>query len=337
MRKIMTIALAMLALAIFAPTALQANEINVTIDSVAVDFEGQPPTIVDGRTLVPVRDVFEAMGLYVSWNQTEQTATIMHYSGFEINITIGSDTFIADSVQLPLDVPARIINGRTMLPIRAVVESIGYYVGWNQYTSTINIVTYITVQDMQLSTRLTSLSLNDSDLQNDDIAPLVYMRNLNDLCLSWTRISDITPLAGLTNLTALGLHGTEVRDLRPLARLVNLTELRISGQGRVYDITPLAGLTNLTVLVILDGQFRDMSPLRRMTGLTELIVQTSAVSDITPLAGLTNLTSLELSHSPVSDITPLAGLVNLERAGLNDNHIRDWSPVEHVEEVLGRP
>jgi len=51
-------------LGVFAPTTLSANEsgIGVTINGTPVVFEDQTPVIIDGRTLVPVTDVFRALG-----------------------------------------------------------------------------------------------------------------------------------------------------------------------------------------------------------------------------------------------------------------------------------
>ncbi|MDR2183214.1 MAG: hypothetical protein LBE55_03480 [Clostridiales bacterium] len=120
-----------LALAIFAPAALHANEVNVTIDNVAVDFAGDtPPVIVDGRTLVPVRAVFEHLGFDVDWDPNAQTATLRS-ADHVVAITIGSAAFTTNDAPHALDVPAQIIGGRTMLPIRAVLESVGYNVAWD--------------------------------------------------------------------------------------------------------------------------------------------------------------------------------------------------------------
>ena len=139
MKRIITAA-AVLMLTIFAATALHANEINVTIDGVAVDFEGQPPVIVDGRTLVPVRGVFEALGFNVDWHQPTQTATLTS-ADYAIIISIGSGSFTTNGASHILDVPAQIIGGRTMLPIRAVLESVGYNVDWEAATATVLIST----------------------------------------------------------------------------------------------------------------------------------------------------------------------------------------------------
>ena len=120
----------------FMPATIQASQVHVTIDGRQVNFTDQGPTIVDGRTLVPVRGVFEELGFEVDWEQDTETARLTR-SGHEVVLTIGSINFITNGESHTLDVPAQIIGGRTMLPIRAVLESVGYSVDWSQATNTV--------------------------------------------------------------------------------------------------------------------------------------------------------------------------------------------------------
>jgi hypothetical protein len=136
----------------------EENEITVTIDGVPVNFFDQAPVIADGRTLVPVRGLFDNLGFYVRWNEDTRTVTLRRIVVIdgdspdalvrfteEVFITVGNDVFQYDStlisapVNHTLDVPAQIINGRTMLPIRAVLELMGYSVEWNAAAQTISI------------------------------------------------------------------------------------------------------------------------------------------------------------------------------------------------------
>jgi len=89
------------------------NEISVTINGVAVIFEDQQPTIVDGRTLIPVRGVFEALGFEVDWDGYTATASLSRHD-YAVFISIGSATFLTNGTSHALDVPAQIINGRTI-------------------------------------------------------------------------------------------------------------------------------------------------------------------------------------------------------------------------------
>jgi hypothetical protein len=137
-RILTTLAVAVLLMSAFLSAAF-ANEISVTINGVRVAFpEGQGAVIVDGRTLVPVRGVFEALGFEVTWHDGSRSATITN-DDYEVFIMVGNDVFITNGIPYTLDVSAQIINGRTMLPIRAVMESVGYSVGWNAETRTVEI------------------------------------------------------------------------------------------------------------------------------------------------------------------------------------------------------
>jgi len=124
----------------FQQVAIASPTANVTIDGRPVSFADQPPVIIDGRTLVPVRGVFEALGFDVDWDASNQRATLTR-EGDTVIITVGSASFTTNGVSHTLDVPAQIIGSRTMLPFRAVVESVGYSVGWNGATSTVVIST----------------------------------------------------------------------------------------------------------------------------------------------------------------------------------------------------
>jgi hypothetical protein len=113
------------------------NEINVTIDGQAVDFPGgQGAALVDGRTLVPVRGVFEMLGFEVDWDNDTRTA-ILTNAEHEVRITIDSNVFTTNGIRHTLDVPAQLIGGRTMVPIRLPLESVGVSVDWNNETRTV--------------------------------------------------------------------------------------------------------------------------------------------------------------------------------------------------------
>jgi hypothetical protein len=124
------------------------NSVTVEINGAAVQFADQAPIIVDGRTLVPVRGVFEMLGFDVSWNNENQTATLIN-DDYTVALTIDSVNFTTNGTMHTLDVPAQIINGRTMLPIRAVVESVGLFMEWTSETQTVKIYTSSIAQALQ--------------------------------------------------------------------------------------------------------------------------------------------------------------------------------------------
>ena len=90
-----------------------------------------PAFIKDGRTMVPVRFISEALGLKVGWDQKNRTVTVDE-GAKAMKLTIGSKKIVrADGKETAIDVPAMIKGGRTMVPIRAIGELSGAKVDWN--------------------------------------------------------------------------------------------------------------------------------------------------------------------------------------------------------------
>ena len=148
-KKLFAVVLAMvLAFSLLSAMAVSADQpISVEIDGQAVVFEAQGPVIVGGRTLVPVRGVFELLGFTAEWEAEYQRATLTSDS-YVVVLTIGSYTFYTNEVSLTLDAPAQLIGGSTMLPLRAVLESVGHSVDWDPDTWTVLIFTGEPPQDV---------------------------------------------------------------------------------------------------------------------------------------------------------------------------------------------
>lgn len=89
------------------------------------------PQVVEGRTLVPVRFLAESVGAEVAWDDATRTVTLTTADKKVITIVIDEAKLTVDGVEKALDVPASIIDSRTMLPLRAIVEALGQYVHWD--------------------------------------------------------------------------------------------------------------------------------------------------------------------------------------------------------------
>ena len=143
-RKFIAVVLVLAMVVTLIPTTALANDtITVTIDGQRVTLADQQPVIINNRTLVPVGGVFEHLGFTPSWSGSAQTATLTR-ADYTVVITIGSATFTTNDIAHTLDVPAQIINNRTMLPLRAVLESIGIApdnIGWDGNARAITIIT----------------------------------------------------------------------------------------------------------------------------------------------------------------------------------------------------
>ncbi len=105
------------------------NYIKVLIDGEKLKFD-QEPIIKNGRTLVPLRAIFEALGAEVTWDAGSQTITALK-DGKTITMRIDDKIMTIGEKKLELDVEPRILNGRTLVPIRAVAESLDAEVTWD--------------------------------------------------------------------------------------------------------------------------------------------------------------------------------------------------------------
>lgn len=108
------------------------TKINVLYNDVRISFHSynQNPEVIDGRTLVPLRAIFEAMKAEVEWDGDTNTV-IAKRGDTTISIQLGANIMHKNGVAIPVDVPAQAMNGRTMIPVRVIAESFGADVQWN--------------------------------------------------------------------------------------------------------------------------------------------------------------------------------------------------------------
>lgn len=104
--------------------------ITVYLDGTQLEFDVDP-VLESGRTLVPMRVIFEALGAKVSWDAETWTAIAVK-DDITIKITIDDMKMYKNGEVIELDVPARLIGSRTLVPARAVSEGMGAKVDWNQ-------------------------------------------------------------------------------------------------------------------------------------------------------------------------------------------------------------
>lgn len=115
------------------------SRISVDVDGKALPFE-QPPVLIEGNTLTPLRAIFEAMGAKVEWDEGTRTATGQKGST-TVSVTIGSGFASVNSEAYPLEAPARLVNGHTMVPARFIGEAFGGKVEWDGQMRTVRIGT----------------------------------------------------------------------------------------------------------------------------------------------------------------------------------------------------
>jgi hypothetical protein len=117
--------------------SLAADDVTIVCQGDTIESRG---TIVDGRTLVPVRGVFEKLGYTdIAYDADTKTATLKDSKGNVLTITAGAESFDYNGTAVTTDVPQQIIDGRFMIPLRAVGEAVKAKVDWDQETKTATI------------------------------------------------------------------------------------------------------------------------------------------------------------------------------------------------------
>ena len=102
------------------------------------------PFIEEDRTMVPMRAIFEAVGASVTWDQDTQTVISIKNDEATQNVVvlqIGNTSAFVNSESVALDVPAKVINDRTFVPLRFVMESLNANVDWDTDTFTVTVTT----------------------------------------------------------------------------------------------------------------------------------------------------------------------------------------------------
>ena len=113
--------------------------ITVLLDGKRIEFD-QDPMIVNGRTLAPMRLIFEAMGAEVEWD--DQLWRVTAKKGDKtITLDIGKAYAYVNGKKIDIDVPAQIYGGRTLVPARFIAEGLDSDVDWDPEALTVRITT----------------------------------------------------------------------------------------------------------------------------------------------------------------------------------------------------
>lgn len=126
-------------------SVLAEDKITVTINNKEL-ISSTSPIVVDGRTLVPLRAICEAMECEVIWVSSTETANIKNKTNL-VSMQIGS-IWVAKKkligngqpIAVQIDVPPMLYEGVTYVPARALAEALDAVVGWDEVSRTVMIV-----------------------------------------------------------------------------------------------------------------------------------------------------------------------------------------------------
>lgn len=148
-KKISIILSLLIAIFILTPTSSSAEEDTKLLGGAVIE---------KGRTLLPLRSIFEALGATVDWNQETKSIKAKN-ENITIELTLDSKNVKVNGLTKTLDVPAKLVVNKTMVPVRFVSESLGAEVSWDQE----NRIALITYQGQQINVLAQQSYLRDTN------------------------------------------------------------------------------------------------------------------------------------------------------------------------------
>ena len=207
---------------------VSAGEVNVTIDGEPVVFADVQPTIINSRTYVPLRGVFEALGFEVSWSNESKTATLIKGNA-EITANTTDLTLKKDGARRTLATGGNLpvlTEGRFLLPVRSISEASGNTVNWNSDTKTVEIYTSDTQK---------------SDFKNPNgnatATEEEYIKKAYALCNEIKEIADKSKNEALLRFLNKGYAGKNIA-----VTTANNTRLKEIAD-ELYNLEPASGMT----------------------------------------------------------------------------------------------
>lgn len=104
--------------------------ITVILDGEIVVFDVAQPALVNNRTMVPMRKIFEALDATVTWDNNTQTAKAQK-GDMTVEISIGSTVMYSNGKAVEIDSPALLLRSRTYVPVRFISNALGVNVDWD--------------------------------------------------------------------------------------------------------------------------------------------------------------------------------------------------------------
>lgn len=197
-----------------------------------------PPINQDQRILVPLRAIFSSLGAKVAYDSKTKSITAVK-AELETRLTVDSKKALINGVETTLEVPAKIINGQTYVPVRFVTEALGSKLNWNQETRTIDI---FIEGSYQLGESLPSDTINL--LLNGNLNPLEQLSFLKDG-------KSLVPLRGLFQELGAIVFWFEETETIIVQKDTTIIELKIGGDNAFLNGEPL--------LLDVPAQFRNGS------------------------------------------------------------------------------
>lgn len=230
--------------------SINLNEVKVQLDGDYLDFtdadgEKVEPQIINGRTMVPMRKIFETLGATVEWDGENRIVTGTK-EDTEIKLQIGSNiatkTVSGETKNIELDVTPTIVDGRTLVPVRFIAESLDKTVGWDSDNRTVVIMDTNFIIEKLKKDASNLYEYITTDFEKLDTFELTVAL---DGKLKYTDSED---RSNNTNLTLAGNV-----DFKYDGKLVGIDgKLNVAGKGELLDQIKSLDMQKITFSAIVD-------------------------------------------------------------------------------------
>lgn len=221
---------------------MPSGNISVYIDEKKVNFDVYPQ-IINGRTMVPIRDIFEEFGAEIKWNEKTKTVTVKK-DMTNYSMTIGNNIIFVGNLYMIMDVSPIIINNRTFVPVRFVSEALGYEVLWDSNKKIVMIDTKkeseIELYKIYMNKNFAMMVPSDWNIDESYIAEDVIFMHNEDFSVQGNK--EIVSVSGIeysrNDFFSLVRKWTNHLTYQRKAKIISAEQVEING-SIIYKITYL--------------------------------------------------------------------------------------------------
>ena len=269
-----------------------------------------PAVILDDRTLVPVREVFEKLGGVVEWDNYSKKASIS-FGDKTIELTIDSLTAKVNGKDVSLDVPAKIINSKTMVPVRFVSEQGGLNVEWNDATRTVSINKIVVTSLATVKyTEVEASTYLSTSIEKDKIKEITFSNSIaghsvdNEKCFDVSDDSSGSVLLWINNIDNKGMCSITIGQANKVIANEDSSNL-------FYKLTNLEKINNIEYLDTSKAinMYQMFCNCKSLKELNLKSFNTANVSNMGKMfSGCESLKSLDLSSINTKRVTKMQGM-----------------------------
>jgi len=187
-----------------------------------------PPIILDNYTVVPAREVFEAVGAKVDWDKNTYKV-IVNYADKKVVLKIGDINASVNGVSQKMSIPAKIINNKTMIPLRFVSESVGIDVSWEPSSRVISINNK-NISDKEEAKNVLNSSEESPSVELNEITSVSVPTDSNDgkFTINASKKISKTEVVFLTdNRLVIDIYDTKIKMMLNTIDVSNFAVLRV--------------------------------------------------------------------------------------------------------------